>query len=134
VGTGPLPSRALSTHEKHPLIEKLQVRREHHKQRARLIRALYLVVGITLLLGGLAMLVLPGPAFVVIPIGLFILALEFTWAEGALERSLEQAEKAKQKAAETTPLQRLLSAIAIALAVAGVVVWAIWGDIPLLPV
>lgn len=32
------------------------------------------------LLAGCALLVLPGPAFVVIPIGLTILGLEFAWA------------------------------------------------------
>ena len=47
---------------------------------------------------GLAMLVLPGPAFLVIPIGLAILALEFTWAETMLERAIEQGEKARQRA------------------------------------
>ena len=62
------------------------------------MRILYVLVGFTVLLGGLAMLVLPGPAFVVIPIGLAILALEFTWAETMLERAIEQGEKAKQKA------------------------------------
>lgn len=38
------------------------------------------VVGSTVLLVGLVMIVLPGPAIVVIPIGLAILGLEFAWA------------------------------------------------------
>ena len=38
------------------------------------------VVGGTVLLVGLALIVLPGPAFVVIPLGLAILGLEFAWA------------------------------------------------------
>ncbi len=38
------------------------------------------VVGFTVLAVGVAMIVLPGPAFVVIPIGLGILGLEFAWA------------------------------------------------------
>jgi uncharacterized protein (TIGR02611 family) len=137
VGAGSLPSGPLSTEhqpKRHPLIEKLHDRREQHKQRSRIIRALYAAVGLTLFVGGVVMLVTPGPAFVVIPIGLFLLALEFTWAEAMLEKSLEQAEKAKQKAANTTRTQKVLSGIATALAVAGVVAWAVWGDIPLLPV
>ena len=36
--------------------------------------------GGTLLVAGLAMLLLPGPAFVVIPAALAILAIEFLWA------------------------------------------------------
>ena len=101
---------------------------------SRVIRVLYAAVGLTLFLGGVVMLVTPGPAFVVIPIGLFLLALEFTWAEVMLEKSLEQAEKAKQKAANTTRTQKVLSGTATALAVAGGTAWAVWGDIPLLPV
>ena len=38
------------------------------------------VIGITILLLGVAMIVLPGPAFIVIPAGLGILATEFAWA------------------------------------------------------
>jgi len=38
------------------------------------------VVGCTVVLLGVAMLVLPGPAVVVIPAGVAILALEFAWA------------------------------------------------------
>ena len=86
------------------------------------------------MLAGLAMLVLPGPAVVVIPIGLAILSLEFTWAEQLLERSLEQAERAKRAAAETSRTQKLLTGAAVALAIGAVVAWAIVGDIPLLPV
>ncbi len=95
---------------------------------------LYIVVGFTLLLGGLGLLVLPGPAFLVIPIGLAILSLEFAWAEGLLERALEKGEVAKQKATETTRTQRVLTAIASVLGVAAIVAWAILGDIPLVPV
>jgi len=38
------------------------------------------VVGTTVVLLGLIMLVTPGPALVVIPVGLAILSIEFTWA------------------------------------------------------
>lgn len=44
------------------------------------------VVGTTVLLLGVAMLVLPGPAVVVIPLGLGILAVEFAWARRWLKR------------------------------------------------
>ena len=43
-------------------------------------KALVILVGGSLLLAGLAMLVLPGPAFVVIPAALAVLAIEFAWA------------------------------------------------------
>jgi tellurite resistance protein TerC len=44
------------------------------------------VIGLTVLVIGVAMIVLPGPAMVVIPLGLGILAVEFAWARRMLER------------------------------------------------
>jgi uncharacterized protein (TIGR02611 family) len=116
------------------LVERLQERKEVHRERSRWVRILYVLVGFTVLLGGLAMLVLPGPAFLVIPIGLAILALEFTWAEAMLQRAIEQGEKARQKASDTTTAQRVLTGVAVALAAGAIVAWAIVGDIPVVPV
>lgn len=44
------------------------------------------VVGVTVLLIGVIMLVTPGPALVVIPVGLAILSIEFAWARAWLKR------------------------------------------------
>ncbi|MEO5803588.1 MAG: PGPGW domain-containing protein, partial [Verrucomicrobiota bacterium] len=38
------------------------------------------IIGGTVLIFGIALIVLPGPAFLVIPAGLAILATEFAWA------------------------------------------------------
>ena len=46
----------------------------------RIKRILVAVVGGTVLAVGFALIVLPGPAFLVIPAGLAILAVEFAWA------------------------------------------------------
>jgi tellurite resistance protein TerC len=50
------------------------------------------IVGFTVLAVGIAMMVLPGPAFIVIPIGLGILGLEFAWARRWLQTVKEKAE------------------------------------------
>jgi uncharacterized protein (TIGR02611 family) len=42
------------------------------------------VIGMSVLAFGVALIVLPGPAFIVIPIGLVILATEFLWARRLL--------------------------------------------------
>jgi uncharacterized protein (TIGR02611 family) len=115
------------------LIEKLEARRETHRERNRIFRIAFGVAGALVLLGGVVMLVTPGPAFVLIPVGLAMLSLEFVWAERLLERSLEQAQMAQQKAAETTRRQRIFGAIAGLLAVAACVLGVLWWDIPLLP-
>ena len=44
------------------------------------------VVGTSVLLLGIVMLVTPGPAVVVIPVGLAILAVEFVWARQWLKK------------------------------------------------
>jgi len=43
-------------------------------------------IGASVVALGVAMLVLPGPAIIVIPLGLAILAIEFAWARRWLER------------------------------------------------
>jgi tellurite resistance protein TerC len=45
------------------------------------------LIGGTVVLIGIALIVLPGPAFIVIPVGLAILATEFAWARSALARA-----------------------------------------------
>ena len=57
-------------------------------------RVVIAVVGGSVVLIGIAMLVLPGPAFVVIPLGLGILAIEFAWARHWLERVKAHAQTA----------------------------------------
>src|SRR5213080_3161708 len=49
-------------------------------------RVIVSVVGATVLLIGVALLVLPGPAFIVIPVGLAILATEYAWARRWLKK------------------------------------------------
>ena len=57
---------------------------------ARWIRRLVIgLVGMVVLLTGVVLLVVPGPAIVVIPLGLAILSLEFAWA-GFLLRKLKE--------------------------------------------
>lgn len=50
-------------------------------------RVIVSVVGATVLLIGIALLVLPGPAFIVIPVGLAILATEYAWARRWLKKA-----------------------------------------------
>lgn len=50
-------------------------------------RLIVAVVGLTIVFAGVALLFLPGPAFVVIPVGLAVLALEFEWARRLLRRA-----------------------------------------------
>ena len=58
-------------------------------------RLMIAVIGFTVLAIGLALIVLPGPAILVIPAGLAILSVEFAWARNLLKRMREKLSKNK---------------------------------------
>jgi uncharacterized protein (TIGR02611 family) len=60
-------------------------------------RVAVLIIGSTVVLFGIALIVLPGPAFVVIPAGLAILATEFAWARRWLSAIGDSVEKGASK-------------------------------------
>jgi uncharacterized protein (TIGR02611 family) len=69
----------------------------------RLVRQICVAIaGTAVLLVGLAMIVLPGPAVLVLPLGLAILGTEFSWA-----RKLLQAAKAALLRWKAVALQKL---------------------------
>ena len=53
-------------------------------------KAVIAIIGVSVLLVGAAMLFLPGPAIIVIPAGLAILATEFSWAKNLLRKLKEK--------------------------------------------
>lgn len=75
-------TRKTYLHDRHPLVITYKWAR----------RIAVTVVGFTVLGVGIAMIVLPGPAFVVIPIGLGILGLEFAWARHWLNKVKERGQ------------------------------------------
>lgn len=92
------------------------------------------VVGFAVLVAGIIMLVTPGPALVLIPVGLAILATEYAWAKRWLEKARAAALKAREKAAARSPQTRRRHRIAyvtaglVLLAAAAYVVVAGWPD------
>jgi len=60
-------------------------------------RIVVATVGATVLLIGLVMIVTPGPAIVVIPVGLTILSIEFTWARMWLKKLRETISSRNSK-------------------------------------
>lgn len=55
------------------------------------------VIGFTVLFIGLLLIVLPGPAFIIIPIGLAILATEFVWARKLLKKIENRLKSGMEK-------------------------------------
>lgn len=64
------------------------------------------VIGGTVCLIGIAMIVLPGPAAVVIPLGLGILGLEFAWARRWLRRVKSTAEGLVHGVIQSSPWRK----------------------------
>ena len=124
----------MTEREKHPLIAGLEDRRERHRSRGRVYRTVFAVAGATITLAGVVMFVTPGPALVVIPIGLAMLALEFAWAEQLLERAVQRAEAAKQTATEASRWEKIFGVLAALAAIGAFLTAALLWDIPLLPV
>lgn len=109
------------------VVARLRARREWHRERGRIYRTIWVVGGFVVLLAGLAMTVLPGPAIVVIPLGLAMLSLEFSWAQRLLERALDRGMAAKERASRSSNRGKLLiGAAATAVAAAGATAAAIY--------
>lgn len=61
-------------------------------------RIVVIIIGMSVLLVGIAMIVLPGPAILLIPAGLAMLATEFIWARILLRK----IKKRSQQIVDTT--------------------------------
>lgn len=68
----------------------------------RIVRKTWITIaGLSVILIGVALLVLPGPGLVTIAAGLAILASEFVWAQKLIEPVKRRLEEAKTKIIET---------------------------------
>lgn len=72
-------------------------------------RLIIIVVGFTVLIIGIIMIALPGPAILVIPLGLTLLATEFVWAKRLLTRFKETADQVSSPKKARALLGRLVS-------------------------
>ena len=71
--------------------------RMHLDQVSQIVRKVIIaVIGTTVVLIGVALIILPGPAFIVIPIGLAILASEFLWARRVVKRGRIFVKRARR--------------------------------------
>jgi uncharacterized protein (TIGR02611 family) len=78
---------------------------------------------------GIAMIPLPGPGWLVVVLGLWVLSLEFTWAERLLDPIKDKVIDAAHAAASNTwgTALSVLSALGI---IAAGIVWATWDALP----
>jgi hypothetical protein len=79
----------------HPTVVPLKVVGRFIARNGR--RIAVTVIGVLVLLAGLVLLILPGPGWVLIFVGLSILGSEYVWAERLLRLAKEQANNAKNR-------------------------------------
>ena len=125
----------MAEQETHPRIQKLRERKERHKQRSRVVRLAWMIAGIVLVLAGivLSLPLVPGPGFVLIFLGLGMLALEFDRVERLVEKLVYRVDQLEESAKKASPLQRALVIAGIVAACAAFVAAALRWDLPLLP-
>ena len=73
------------------------VRRATRQILRALRRTTVLLIGGLVLIAGIAMIVLPGPAIVAIPAGLGLLALEFEWAARLRDEARARLHRARSR-------------------------------------
>jgi uncharacterized protein (TIGR02611 family) len=119
---------------RHPWLERLREQRERHLNRSRFYRVPFALLGFTVVLVGIAMLVLPGPGLLVIAAGLAMLALEFAWAERVLERTLDRMAETGSRVRRLGRLEKAVSVLASLAALGALIAVAMYFDVPFLPV
>jgi hypothetical protein len=92
------------------------VQRRYH-QGGPMVRAVWVVVAAAVTVAGLAMLVLPGPALLVIPIGLAMLAVRYRWAQWALGELIDHGVRIQRRLARRSPGVRVTWSVAVCLVV-----------------
>jgi uncharacterized protein (TIGR02611 family) len=120
----------------HPRIQKLRERKQRHKQRSKVVRLGSMILGIVLVLAGivLSLPLVPGPGFLLIFLGLAVLALEFDPVERLVEKLVYRVDQLENSAKDASPLQRALVIVAIVAACAAFVAASLLWDLPVLPV
>jgi hypothetical protein len=87
------------------------------------------IVGWTLLVVGIAALVLPGPGLLMMAGGIVLLSQQYEWAERRVEPIKREAMRGAANSVETWP-RIILSSIVIALIAAAGVLWFVGPDVP----
>ena len=112
-------------------------RMRHHKVLGPFYRVAVLIVGLALIAAGLAMLVLPGPGWVVIILGLVVLAPEYTWADRLLDPVERFAKAAAERALDPRKRRQnlliLIAVIVLGAVVLGLYLWRYGLDYEPLP-
>ena len=87
------------------------------------------IVGWTLVIAGIAALILPGPGLLMIAGGLVVLSQQYEWAERRVEPVKREAMKGAARSVETWPRVIATALMAVVIAAAGVL-WFVGPAMP----
>ena len=87
------------------------------------------LAGTLVLAAGIVMIPLPGPGWLVVVLGLYILSFEFPWAERLLDKIKDKVIDAAHLAAANR-WGTALSVVSACGIIAAGFVWALWEDLP----
>ena len=103
--------------------EKIERAQEVYDRHGVVVHVLWVGVAVVLILGGLAMSVLPGPATVVIPAGLAMLAVVFGWARRLLLAGVDHGSDAVEHVKRTQTWVKVLTVAVVACIIGGLAAW-----------
>jgi uncharacterized protein (TIGR02611 family) len=116
-----------------PKPEDVRARKERHKQRGKVYRISFATLGFAIVALGLALIPLPGPGWLIVVLGLAMLALEFDRAERLLEKVLVRLERLSEQASEASPLVKALGVAATVLGLVAAIAIVVLFDVPYFP-
>jgi uncharacterized protein (TIGR02611 family) len=111
---------ATSERPKPRILQKIEARRQAYDRHGVVYRVAWVTAGVIVVLAGLAMVVFPGPAVVVVPVGLAMLSFEFCWAQRLLDNGIEQGAAAKDRIVQARTRDKVLGIVGLLLAAAAV--------------
>jgi hypothetical protein len=88
------------------VMKDLHHRRSQQRNRNPVVRALVVLGGSVLAIGGAVMTVLPGPKLPAAALGFYVLAFEFEWAKRLVDWALRKTEAAKRKYEGAGPVKK----------------------------
>ena len=96
-----------------------------YRGHGRIFRVLWVVAGITIVIAGLAMTIFPGPAIIVLPVGMAMLAAQFAWASRLLNVGIERGVDAKRAVQAAPRAAKLLGTAAMLLLLGALVAYVV---------
>lgn len=104
---------------------RLERVREVYDGHGLILHIVWVAAAIVVIGAGLAMTVLPGPAMVVLPLGLAMLAVVFGWARRLLLVGVEEGADVARAWRHASTWMKVSTAATVAAVVGGIAAWVI---------